>query len=74
MTREQRELLEIKEKLRLGGGDKAMEKQHSLGKRTARERLELLFDEGTFTEMGLFVKHHAAAFGMGKRMLLQTGL
>lgn len=67
MTREQRELLEIKEKLRLGGGDKAMEKQHSLGKRTARERLELLFDEGTFTETGLFVKHHAAAFGMGEK-------
>ena len=44
---------------RKGGGIKAIEKQHSMGKHTARERLELLFDPGTFVETGLFVKHHA---------------
>lgn len=67
MTTEQRKLLEIKEHLRMGGGEKAIEKQHSLGKHTARERLELLFDQDTFVETGLFVKHHATAFGMSDK-------
>ena len=51
------EWLEKKEILELGGGEKAIEKQHSKGKLTARERLDLLFDDGTFQEIGLFIKH-----------------
>ena len=74
MTREQRELLEIKEKLRLGGGSKAVEKQRGLGKHTARERLEMLFDKGTFVETGLFVKHHASAFGMESKAAASDGV
>jgi acetyl-CoA carboxylase carboxyltransferase component len=74
MTKEQRELLEKKEMFRKGGGIKAIEKQHSMGKHTARERLELLFDPGTFVETGLFVKHHASAFGMAEKVIPADGV
>lgn len=53
-----------KEKLKLGGGEKRIEKQHQQGKLTARERLNILFDEGSFIETGLFVKHRCVDFGM----------
>ena len=56
-TKKQEELLNLKERLRMGGGEKAAEKQHLAGKMTARERLFALFDEGSFVETGLFVKH-----------------
>jgi acetyl-CoA carboxylase carboxyltransferase component len=46
------------------GGAKAVEKQHKTGKLTARERLDLFFDPGTFREMDLFVKHRCVNFGM----------
>ena len=49
--------LEEKERIELGGGIEAIEKQHSKGKLTARERMNFLFDEGTFQELGMFVKH-----------------
>lgn len=61
-----REMLEKKEKIKLGGGPQKTEKQHSLGKLTARERLELLFDEGTFQEYNIFMKHRCHDFGMDK--------
>ncbi len=48
-----------------GGGGKGVEKQHASGKLTARERLALLFDPGTFEEMDLYVEHRCANFGMG---------
>ncbi len=67
MSRKLTELNELKLKLRSGGGEKAVEKQHSLGKMTARERLEKLFDAGTFVETGLFVKHRCTNFGMDKK-------
>ncbi|MEN9890303.1 MAG: hypothetical protein RLY78_598, partial [Pseudomonadota bacterium] len=51
-------------KARLGGGQKRIDAQHSKGKLTARERLELLFDEGTFEEWDMFVEHRCADFGM----------
>jgi len=47
-----------------GGGASQIEKQHSKGKHTARERLEILLDSGTFTETGIFVTHRATGFGM----------
>ncbi|NMA02334.1 MAG: methylmalonyl-CoA carboxyltransferase, partial [Clostridia bacterium] len=51
-TKEKLELLRKKSaKIELGGGEKAIQKQHDRGKLTARERLALLFDEGTFTEL-----------------------
>lgn len=53
-----------KEKIYVGGGEKKNEKQHEQGKLTARERLLLLFDEGSFIETGIFVKHRCTDFGM----------
>ena len=47
------DMLEKKEVLKLGGGPARIEKQHAAGKLTARERLELLFDPGSFQELSL---------------------
>jgi acetyl-CoA carboxylase carboxyltransferase component len=46
----------------LNGDDRTLERQHALGKLTARERLELLLDEGTFTEIDLYRRHRASGF------------
>ena len=67
MSLDKREiLLKKKEKLLLGGGPERIEKQHSSGKMTARERLLHLFDQGTFIEMDAFVKNRCTNFGMDK--------
>ncbi|MEP6969577.1 MAG: acyl-CoA carboxylase subunit beta, partial [Betaproteobacteria bacterium] len=59
------EQLEAKrEQARMGGGVKRIEAQHAKGKLTARERLELLLDEGTFEEWDMFVEHRCVDFGM----------
>ena len=60
------DLKQRKEKLRLAGGEEKTMKQHGSGKLTARERLDLLFDEGSFAEIGTFVKHRCTDFGMDK--------
>ena len=49
---------------RLGGGTKRIEAQHAKGKLSARERLEVLLDEGTFEEWDMFVEHRCTDFGM----------
>ena len=56
-----------KEHIMQGGGAKRVEKQHAQGKMTARERLNMLFDENTFVELDQFVKHHCTNFGMDKK-------
>lgn len=61
------QLLKKKEALKQGGGEKAIARQHSNGKMTARERLNLLFDEGSFVETGLFVQHRCVNFGMEEK-------
>ena len=48
-----KQLVELRQKARLGGGEKAIEKQHAKGKATARERIELLLDKGSFEEMDM---------------------
>jgi propionyl-CoA carboxylase beta chain len=48
----------------LGGGEARIEQQHDRGKLTARERLELLLDPGSFVEMDAFVTHRATDFGL----------
>jgi methylmalonyl-CoA decarboxylase subunit alpha len=62
-------LLKKKEKISLGGGRDRIEKQHEKGKYTARERLEYLFDSGTFIELDAFVKNRCDRFGMDKMNL-----
>src|SRR5690242_17180779 len=58
----------------LGGGEKRMEQQHAKGKLTARERVHLLLDEGSFEEMGKFVMHRGKDFGLDKEKYLGDGV
>lgn len=58
----------------LGGGIERIEKQHSGGKKTARERIELLLDPGTFNEIDKMVTHRATDFDMGKQKFPGDGL
>src|SRR5690606_11479238 len=58
----------------LGGGEKRMAQQHERGKLTARERIHLLLDEGTFQEMGKFVMHRCKDFGLDKEYYLGDGV
>lgn len=60
------ELVERRAAARLGGGLKRIDAQHSKGKLTARERLALLLDEGSFEEFDMFVQHRCTNFGMDK--------
>ena len=53
-----------REMARLGGGQKRIDAQHRKGKLTARERIELLLDDGTFEEWDMFVEHRCTDFGM----------
>ena len=61
-----KELVERRTSARLGGGQKRIDAQHAKGKFTARERLALLLDEGSFEEFDMFVQHRCANFGMEK--------
>jgi len=51
----------------LGGGPEKIKSQHSRGKLTARERLEVLLDTGSFEEIGMFVEHECINFGMDNK-------
>jgi propionyl-CoA carboxylase beta chain len=57
-----------------GGGTKRIEQQHAKGKLTARERVQLLMDEGTFEELGKFVMHRGRDFGLDKEYYLGDGV
>ncbi len=59
-------LHQMDKKIQMGGGEKKIEKQHASGKLTARERLDLLFDEGSFIEVDKFVEHRCTNFEMEK--------
>lgn len=50
----------------MGGGDKKIDQQHEKGKLTARERIQLLVDEGSFVEIGPFIEHRSHDFGLDK--------
>lgn len=57
-----------------GGGEKRIEQQHAKGKLTARERIQLLMDEGSFEELGKFVMHRCKDFGLDKEYYLGDGV
>ncbi len=63
-------LIDLKEQAKLGGGPKRIEAQHARGKMTARERLHLLLDEGSFEELDQLVVHRATEFGLDKQRYL----
>lgn len=69
-----KELIDLREKARLGGGADKIEKQHAQGKYTARERIEMLLDEGSFEEYDMFVKHRSHNFGLEKKEFLGDGV
>jgi propionyl-CoA carboxylase beta chain len=58
----------------LGGGEKRIESQHGKGKLTARERIQLLVDEGSFQEIGKFVTHRSTEFGLDREKYLGDGV
>lgn len=61
------ELLKFKAEIALGGGQKKIDTQHASGKLTARERLNVLYDEDSFVEMDVFVSHRCHNFGMEEK-------
>jgi len=73
-TNKSQDLRQRKEKIQLGGGEARIQKQHDKGKLTARERLALLFDGGTFVELDTFVKHRCVNFGMEKKEIPGEGV
>ena len=64
------QLRALKAKARMGGGEKRIGRQHERGKLTARERLDLLVDKGSFHELDMFVTHRARDFGMDEKKIL----
>ncbi len=74
MSERIRLLMKRREEARLGGGEQRIEKQHARGKYTARERVEMLLDEGSFEEFDMFVTHRCTDFGMEKSHILSDGV
>lgn len=71
----QEDILQQKnEEALLGGGADRIEKQHAKGKLTARERIDLLLDEGSFEEIGKFVTHRSSEFGLENQKILGDGV
>lgn len=68
------ELRQLKEKAKVGGGKERIEKQHKQGKLTARERIDLLLDEGSFVELDSLVVHRCYDFGMEKKLIHGDGV
>ncbi|MDP7544702.1 MAG: acyl-CoA carboxylase subunit beta [Anaerolineales bacterium] len=64
------QLRALKAKARMGGGEQRIRRQHERGKLTARERLDLLLDKGSFHELDMFVTHRARDFGMDEKKIL----
>lgn len=69
-----KKLIEKREQAFLGGGEKAIEKQHARGKYTARERINMLLDEGSFEEYDMFKLHRCHNFGMEKKQYPGDGV
>jgi propionyl-CoA carboxylase beta chain len=67
-------LQNLRDQVKLGGGEKRQEAQHKRGKMTARERIEMLIDEGSFVELDAFAVHDCVDFGMEKNKVLGDGV
>lgn len=67
-------LQQMRAEARLGGGQKRIERQHKQGKLTARERIDLLLDDNTFQEIGMFVRHRETNFNMMNNRPLGDGV
>ncbi len=69
-----KKLIDLREKAKEGGGKKRIESQHKKGKLTARERIDILLDEGSFEEFDMFVTHRTEEFGLGDKKFLSDGV
>ncbi|MCC6568432.1 MAG: methylmalonyl-CoA carboxyltransferase [Anaerolineales bacterium] len=67
-------LHDLKAKSRLGGGEERIKAQHAKGRLTARERIELLVDKGSFREMDAFVQHRTHDFGLDKQKFISDSV
>ena len=74
MKEKQKNLLKKMAEARLGGGIERIEKQHKKKKLTARERIEILLDEGSFEEVGMLVTHRCTDFGMENQLIYGDGV
>jgi len=68
------ELREKRKLAELGGGEARLKKLHDSGRLSARERINLLFDPGTFQELGVFVTHRCTDFGMAEKQIMGDGV
>jgi propionyl-CoA carboxylase beta chain len=68
------ELRRLRKEAMLGGGQKRIDAQHAKGKLTARERIDLLLDEGTFEELDAFVTHRSTDFGLENQKYMGDGV
>lgn len=64
----------LQQQARLGGGEQRIADQHKKGKLTARERVAVLLDEGSFEEIDMFVEHRSSDFGLDKQKILGDGV
>ncbi len=69
-----KQLIDLRAQAKLGGGESKIESQHNKGKLTARERIEILLDEGSFEEFDMFVTHRCTNFGLEKKKILGDGV
>ena len=76
MNREEiyRQFEELDKRASLGGGVDKIEKQHASGRMTARERIDMLLDKGSFNELDKFVNHRCTNFGMEKKQIAGDGM
>lgn len=74
MNKKIEELHELRRIAKLGGGEDKIKSQHDKGKLTARERVDLLLDKGTFEEFDLFVRHQSSDFGLDKQKYYTDGV
>ena len=74
MTTAIKHLENMRAKAQMGGGAERIQKQHDKGKLTARERLDILLDKCSFTELDMFVQHRSNDFGLEKNRILTDGV
>lgn len=67
-------LIDLRVQAKLGGGEKRINSQHAKGKLTARERIDLLLDDGSFEEFDMFVTHRCNHFGLEKEKYMGDGV
>ena len=73
-TKKVQNLIDLRVKAKLGGGEKRIASQHAKGKFTARERIHMLLDDSSFEEFDMFVTHRCTNFGMDKEKYLGDGV